>query len=172
MLGWCTFDMTPGRPGRTSGRHPISRAAPQAGCSRYSRSGARRTRSGFLAGSGNWYFAHVIISVLRVASRDHRRVYRIFLGNRGRQHQVDAEGLAVHALADPPDVGGYVLRRMHRLAEHREAARVDDGHGHVLAVSECDDRVFDAEPVAEFGGSGLRMSVFPEVGIASLTKRI
>jgi hypothetical protein len=83
--------------------------------------------------------------------RDHRQqlLDRLLLGHGGGQHEVDAEGLAADALADPADVGGDLVGRVQRLAQHREAARVDHGDGDVLAVGEGDDRVFDAELVAQ-----------------------
>jgi hypothetical protein len=72
-------------------------------------------------------------------------------GRGGGKDQVDSKGLPVHPLADPLDVGGDVVGGVHRLAQHRESARVDDGHRHVLAVGEGDDGVLDAEHVAELG---------------------
>ena len=49
---------------------------------------------------------------------------------------------------------GAFVRRMHRLAEDGEAAGVDNGHGNVFAVGKGDDRILDAEFVAQGGMQG------------------
>ncbi|MCZ7526914.1 MAG: hypothetical protein M5U14_11345 [Acidimicrobiia bacterium] len=74
---------------------------------------------------------------------------------RRREQEVDTEGPALDALPDPGDVGGDVLGRVHRLAEHGEPAAVDHRHGDVLAVRERDHRVLDAQLVAELRPQGI-----------------
>ena len=72
-----------------------------------------------------------------------------------RQHEIDAETLATDAVTDPLDVGCDLIRRMHRFAEYRKTTGIDHCDGDVLAVGECDDRIFDVEPVTEFGMQGI-----------------
>ena len=72
-------------------------------------------------------------------------------GDRRGEHEVHAEGLAINPLSDPLDVRGDVVRRVHRLAEDREAPGVDDRDGHVLAVGEGNDGEFDSQHLAEPG---------------------
>jgi hypothetical protein len=91
------------------------------------------------------------VGALRLGDLRLELLHRADGGDRRGEHQVDPEGPIANPLADPLDVRGDLVRRVVRLAHHRERTGVGDGHDHVLAVGERDDRVLDAERVAEPG---------------------
>ncbi len=94
-----------------------------------------------------------VVGVVLLLLRDLRQHFldRRLGRHRGGEHQVDAERLVADALAQPLHVGFDLVRAALGLAEHGEGARVDDRRRDILAVGEGDDRVFDAEHVAQFG---------------------
>ena len=64
---------------------------------------------------------------------------------------VDPIGVIADVLVDPVELDFELLGGEADRAEDAEAARLADGHHHVAAVCEGEDRQVDAELVAEWG---------------------
>jgi hypothetical protein len=71
-----------------------------------------------------------------------------------RQHQVHAIGAALHARVHLLQDVRYLVRHLARQAQHRVAPGAGDLHHHIHRMREAENRVRNAQPVADRRAQG------------------